>query len=67
MSTHVTHGRDNADWLTVGEVGTLLRVHPRTIRRMIDRGDLPATRVGVQLRIHPQRLAAWLDERGEVR
>jgi excisionase family DNA binding protein len=33
-------------WLTVAEAADLLRVQPRTIRRMIARGELPARRLG---------------------
>lgn len=37
---------DEPDYLTVTEVADRFRVDNRTIRRLIDRGDLPAVRVG---------------------
>ena len=36
----------DADYLTVTEAATLLRVAPSTIRRWIREGDLPAHRIG---------------------
>jgi excisionase family DNA binding protein len=36
----------DADYLTVTEAATLLRVAPSTIRRWIREGDLPAYRIG---------------------
>ncbi len=37
--------------LKVAEVAAKLRVDPRTVYRMIDRGELPAIRVGRLIRI----------------
>lgn len=38
--------RDDPDWLTVKEYAKLLRVHERTVRRWIKRGDLDAKQHG---------------------
>jgi excisionase family DNA binding protein len=38
-----------ADWLSVNEVATDLGMKPATIRQMIIRGDLKATRFGPKL------------------
>jgi excisionase family DNA binding protein len=51
--------------LTVAETADRLRVSEKTIRRMIDRGDLPALRVGAQIRIAEQELESWLYADGE--
>ena len=51
-------------WLTVNEVARYLSLHPRTVRRMIARGELPAVRVGaVEIRIATQELDAYLRSR----
>jgi excisionase family DNA binding protein len=39
--------------MTIGETAAVLRVAPRTIRRMIERGELKAVRVGRSIRIRP--------------
>ena len=45
--------------LTVQEVAELEAVSPKTIRRRIQAGELPAMRPGGQLRISPQDLRAY--------
>ncbi|SEC89202.1 DNA binding domain-containing protein, excisionase family [Streptomyces sp. 3213] len=55
-ATERLHGR----WFaTITEAAEVLHVDPRTVRRAIDRGELPAVRVGQQLRVP----VAWLRER----
>jgi excisionase family DNA binding protein len=49
--------------LKVAEVAKRLRVDPRTVRRMIDRGDLRGVRVGRLYRVPVDALEAYL--RGE--
>ena len=44
--------------LTVAECAALLRVDHKTVRRLIERGALPALRVGRVLRIDPADLGA---------
>jgi excisionase family DNA binding protein len=39
--------------MTVAEAATILRVSTRTIRRLIERGELDAVRVGRSVRIRP--------------
>jgi excisionase family DNA binding protein len=46
------------DFAVVPEVSVILRVDPRTIRRHIANGTIPATRVGAEWRV-PVR---WLRE-----
>lgn len=45
---------------SVTEVAELLGVHPRTVRRLIDRGDLAALRIGRSRRVSEQDLQAYL-------
>jgi excisionase family DNA binding protein len=40
--------------LTVGEAAAILHLSPRTIRRMIKRGELYVVRVGRSIRIRPE-------------
>lgn len=47
-----------ARYLTVAECAELLGVEHKTVRRLIDRGELPALRVGRVLRIDPADLGA---------
>lgn len=55
--------------LTVAECAALLRVDRKTVRRLIERGDLPALRVGRVLRIDPAdlRVLAYAPHAREVR
>ena len=43
-------------YLTVAECAAILAVDHKTIRRLIDREELPALRVGRRLRINPADL-----------
>lgn len=42
--------------LSIDDFARLLAVSPRTVRRMIDRGDLPTTRIGATLTLSPVSL-----------
>jgi excisionase family DNA binding protein len=46
--------------LSVDEAADALRVSPKTVRRLIARGELPALRVGRQLRIGRDGFFAYL-------
>lgn len=46
--------------LKVAEVAAKLRVDPRTVYRMIDRGELPAIRIGRLIRIPTEALEEML-------
>ena len=48
-------------FMTTDEVLDYLKVNPRTIYRLIHRGDLPAVRVGRQWRFRQSDVDAWLD------
>ncbi len=49
--------------LTISEVAEVCRVSPRTVRRWIERGEMPAHRLGRQLRISEKDLKIFLRER----
>ena len=49
------------EFLTVSEVGRLLRMSPQSIRRMVQRGDIPGYRLGdVEIRIKREDIDAYL-------
>ena len=47
-------------FLSVAEVAVKLDLSPKTVRRMIDRGDLPAHRIGRLVRVGERSLAGYL-------
>ena len=53
--------------LTVPEVAALLRLSPRSIRRLIDDGRLPIVRLGRAIRIRPQDVEALVASSGQGR
>jgi excisionase family DNA binding protein len=46
--------------IDIGEVARLFQCNPRTVRRMIADGRLPAVQIGRQWRIRPEHVAAML-------
>ena len=50
-------------WITVAEAAEYLSIHPVTCRRLIDRDEIPATRVGRSVRVDLRKLEALLDEK----
>jgi excisionase family DNA binding protein len=50
--------------LTVGEVATILRVHPNRVYELASRRTIPAVRVGRLLRFHLGALQAWIESGG---
>ena len=53
--------------LDVAGVATLLGVRERLVRELVQRGEIPFSRVGPRLlRFDPVRIAAWLEERENV-
>jgi excisionase family DNA binding protein len=49
--------------LPLAEVARRLSVSPRTVRRLVDAGELSSFRVGGQVRIESAALAAYLARR----
>ena len=48
------------EFLTIEELAALLKVSPRTIRRIIKRRELPVIRIGRQLRFRRGSVNEWL-------
>jgi len=53
--------KEKNEFLTVEELAELLKVSPRTIRRIIKRKEMPVIRIGRQLRFRRQDVDNWLD------
>lgn len=47
---------DSMQMLSVQDVAQMLSVSVKTVRRMVDRGEIPCVRIGQQLRIHPSNI-----------
>ena len=47
--------------LTIDEAAALLRVSPRTVRRLIADGSVEVVRIGRSVRLRPEKLAALID------
>ncbi|MDD9718625.1 helix-turn-helix domain-containing protein [Dinoroseobacter sp. PD6] len=56
----------NASYLSVKEVAQVFRVCPKTVRRWIASGQLPATRLGRDWRIARSDLRALAAARGKT-
>lgn len=52
---------DKARFLTIQETAELLRLHEMTIRKMANRGALPACRFGRAVRIDARRLEQQIE------
>ena len=49
--------------LTAAEVAKHLKVHPSTVRRMAQRGELPAFKMGCSWRFDYVRIEGWIKSR----
>lgn len=47
-------------YLKISEIAERLRVHPATVRRLIDSGEIPAVYVGAQARVLADDLERYL-------
>ena len=54
----------SATYLSVKDVASVFRIHPKTVRRWIASGQLPATRLGRDWRIARSDLRALAAARG---
>ena len=51
----------------VDELSKILRLHPRTIRRLAINGDIPAFKVGHQWRFDVNKIEQWKqNKKGDV-
>ena len=46
---------------TINETAEYLKLHPQTVRKMVQRGELRTTAVGMRLRIKASDIRAYLD------
>jgi excisionase family DNA binding protein len=53
---------ETPDFYTVKETAQYLRLCEKQIRRLIERGELPAYRFGAALRIKKQEIDAYVEE-----
>lgn len=60
-------GRSDEPFYTVGELAARLSLSERTVRDMLNRGEIPCYRIGPQRRIDPDDLRRWLEQRRERR
>jgi len=55
----------NRRWITVRDCADYLGLHEVTVRRLIDKGEIPAGRIGRNIRIDRKKLERVLEqERG---
>jgi excisionase family DNA binding protein len=52
--------------MTVAETATALRASPKTIRRMIARGELPHVRIGRLVRTREEDIVRYIRDHGFV-
>ena len=50
------------DFITAEELAQTLKVHPRTILRLVERNELSAVRVGHQWRFRREWVNQWLEQ-----
>ncbi len=61
---HITSAppADNATLLTTNEAAGLLHVHPRTVQRLVERGQLCAVHLGAAVRFDPHDVAGLIQQ-----
>lgn len=57
------HAPEQAGFMTVNEVASLLRVSNMTVYRLINAGELPAARIGKSYRIRRGDVDRYLSDR----
>jgi excisionase family DNA binding protein len=56
-----SEGQPRAQFLTVAEVASLMRVSKMTVYRLVHNGELPAVRVGRSFRVHAKAVHDLLE------
>jgi len=59
--------RRDEPFYTVAQLASRLSLSERTVRDMLNRGEIPCYRIGPQRRIDPDDLRQWLEQRRERR
>lgn len=49
-------------WISVREASEYLSLHEITVRRLLDRGQIPGTKLGGSIRIDKRRLDGQLEQ-----
>ena len=52
---------DREPLLDSNQAAAILQVHPRTLQRLVHRGEIAAVHVGKLWRFKPSALSAWID------
>jgi excisionase family DNA binding protein len=52
---------DREPLLDSHQAAAMLKVHPRTLQRLVHRGEIAAVHVGKLWRFKPSTLTAWID------
>lgn len=55
-----------AEFLTVSEVASLLKLSESTVYTMVRAGDIPAVKLGNQWRVSETRLDEWLEQKEDI-
>jgi excisionase family DNA binding protein len=67
MTAVTVQRRSEEPFYTVAELAKRLALSERTVRDMLNRGDIPCYRIGPQRRIDPADVRRWLAQRRERR
>jgi excisionase family DNA binding protein len=61
-SVNMPNGRvEREPLLDSHQAAAILKVHPRTLQRLVHRGEIAAVHVGKLWRFKPSALTAWID------
>jgi len=50
-------------WISVRECSSYLSIHEKSVYRLIDHGEIPASKVGGSIRVDLKKLEEMLEER----
>jgi excisionase family DNA binding protein len=50
-------------WISVNDAAEYLSIHPVTCRRLIDRGEIPASKIGRSVRVDLKALNRQLEQK----
>jgi len=50
-------------WISVRECGSYLSIHTKSVYRLIDHGEIPASKIGGSVRVDLKKLEELMEER----
>ena len=56
----------NRRWVSVHECSEYLGIHPKSVYRLIDKAEIPASRIGGSVRVDLRELERVLEEREQI-